>query len=52
MLPDYIFEYNNAGLVTQMTATEEGGSYYFIWKYTYDNGLRVKEKCFSKEEDV
>lgn len=50
MLPDYIFEYNSAGLVTQMTATEEGGSYYFIWKYTYDNGLRIKEKCYSKEK--
>ncbi|MBS1509923.1 MAG: hypothetical protein JST86_03730 [Bacteroidetes bacterium] len=50
MLPDYMFEYNNGGLITQMTTTEEGGSYYFIWKYTYDNGLRIKEKCFSKEK--
>jgi hypothetical protein len=49
MLPDYIFEYNNANLITQMTTTEEGGSYYYIWKYTYENGLRIKEKCFSKE---
>ncbi len=50
MLPDYIFEYNNAGLITQMTTTEEGGSYYYIWRYTYENGLRVKEKCYSKEK--
>jgi len=49
MLPDYMFEYNNAGNISQMTTTEEGGSYYYIWKYTYDNGLRTKEKCFSKE---
>lgn len=49
MLPDYMFEYNGAGQISQMTTTEEGGSYYFIWKYTYSNGLRVKEKCFSKE---
>lgn len=49
MLPDYVFEYNNAGQITQMTTTEEGGSYYYIWKYTYDNGLRIREKCFSKE---
>ncbi len=49
MLPDYIFEYNNAGLITQMTTTEEGGSYYYIWKYTYENSLRIREKCFSKE---
>ena len=50
MLPDYIFEYNNAGLIAQMTTTEEGGSYYFIWRYTYDNGLRIREKCYSKEK--
>ncbi len=49
MLPDYVFEYNNEGQITQMTTTEEGGSYYYIWKYTYNNGLRVREKCFSKE---
>lgn len=49
MLPDYIFEYNDAGLITKLTSTEEGGSYYFIWKYTYENGLRANEKCFSKE---
>ncbi len=51
MLPDYLFEYNNtAGQLSQMTTTEEGGNYYYIWKYTYQNGLRVKEKCYSKEK--
>jgi len=50
MLPDYMFEYNNLGQITQMTSTEEGGSYYFIWKYTYNNGLRIREKCYSKEK--
>lgn len=50
LMPDYIFEYNNsAGLLSQMTATEEGVNNYYVWKYTYDNGLRVKEKCFNKE---
>ena len=53
MLPDYLFEYSNtAGLLSQMTTTEEGGNYYYVWKYTYDNGLRVKEKCFSKERKL
>lgn len=50
MLPDYMFEYNYGGQISQMTTTEEGGTYYFIWKYTYENGLRIKEKCFSKEK--
>lgn len=47
---DYLFEYNNANQVSQMITTEEGGSYYYIWRYTYSNGLRSTEKCFSKEK--
>jgi hypothetical protein len=47
--PDYVFEYNNAGLITQMTAVEEGSSNYFIWKYNYENNLRIKERCFTNE---
>ena len=47
--PDYIFEYNNAGLITQMTAIEEGSKSYFVWKYNYENGMRTKERCFTDE---
>ena len=47
--PDYIFEYNNAGLITQMTAMEEGSKSYYVWKYSYDNGMRTKERCFTDE---
>jgi hypothetical protein len=50
--PDYIFEYNSANQVSQMTATEEGGNDYFVWKYTYDNGMRIREKCFTKERKL
>ncbi len=53
MMPDYLFEYNHsAGHLTQMTTTEEGGNYYYIWKYNYENGLRVREKCFNKEKKL
>lgn len=47
--PDYIFEYNNAGLITQMTAVEEGSKSFYVWKYNYENGLRIKERCFTDE---
>lgn len=50
LLADYLFEYNPAGVLTQMTTTEEGGNYYYIWKYTYDNGMRLTEKCYSNEK--
>lgn len=50
LLPDFLFEYNNAGQVIQMVTVEEGvNSEYYTWKYTYNDGLRIIEKCFSKE---
>jgi hypothetical protein len=52
MLPDYMFEYNGAGQLTQMTTIEEGGKNYFIWKYLYENGLRIKEKVYNKEKKL
>jgi len=52
LLPDYIFEYNNNGQIAQMTTTEEGGNNYFIWRYNYDNGLRIREKCFDKARNL
>jgi hypothetical protein len=52
LLPDYLFEYNASGQLVQMTSTEEGGSYYYIWKYSYENGLRSKEKLYSKERKL
>ncbi len=52
LVPAYVFEYNNNGLITQMTISEEGLGNYFIWKYNYENGLRVREKCFTKERKL
>ena len=50
LLPDFLFEYNSAGQVTQMVTVEEGMSNdYYTWKYVYNDGLRIIEKCFSKE---
>ena len=52
LLPDYMFEYNQTGNLTQLITTEEGSSNYFIWKYTYENSLRSAEKCYSKEKKL
>jgi hypothetical protein len=50
---DFIFEYDDEGHVSQMTAIEEGvGADYYTWKYTYNEGLRIIEKCFSKEKNL
>jgi len=50
---DFIFEYDDEGHVSQMTSVEEGvGADYYTWKYTYNEGLRIIEKCFSKEKKL
>ncbi|MFZ1529913.1 MAG: hypothetical protein WAT19_14245 [Ferruginibacter sp.] len=48
-MPDYIFEYDSNGNLSQMISTEEGANNYFTWKYKYENGLRTSEKCYSKD---
>ncbi len=53
LLPDLLFEYNSASQVTQMITTEEGiSNNYFVWKKIYNEGLRIIEKCFSKENEL
>jgi hypothetical protein len=47
LLPDFTFDYDEDGFVSQMIATEEGVSgNYVTWKYIYNNGLKIIEKCF------
>ncbi len=46
LLPVMMFEYNAAGVVSQMITAEEGSVFYYTWRYTYDNGLKSSEKCF------
>lgn len=53
LMPDFTFEYNSANQVTQMIAVEEGvNSNYYTWKYIYNDGIKIIEKCFSKENDL
>ncbi|SRR5258706_7305670 len=53
LLPDYMYEYNQRGQITQMITTEEGGGNYLIWKYTYnDQNLRDVERCLSKDRKL
>lgn len=50
LLPDLVFEYNTDGQVIKMVSVEEGvNSNYFTWRYIYNDGLRIIEKCFSRE---
>ncbi len=49
LFPEFTFEYNPEGQVTRMVTTEKEGAYYFTWRYAYEDGLRMNERCYSKE---
>ncbi len=50
---DFIFEYNTDGELIQMVSVEEGVSDdYYTWKYIYNEGLKIIEKCFSKNKTL
>lgn len=52
LLPDYLFEYDAAGHVTQMTQIS-GSSNYIIWKYVYNQlGLKVRDLAYNKQNQM
>jgi hypothetical protein len=51
LLPDYIFEYDEAGRTAMMLVTTAGGADYQKWFYRYDEkGLKTKDECYSKNK--
>lgn len=49
MLPDFLFEYDDKGLVTQLTQVQQNTGSYLVWRYTYNaNGLKQKEAAYDK----
>jgi hypothetical protein len=53
LLPDFTFEYDEDGRLLQMITVDEGvGRNFFTWKYTYNEGLRIIEKCFSNDNKL
>ena len=51
LLPDYIFEYDEAGRIAMMLVTTAGGADYQKWFYKYDEkGLKIKDECYSKNK--
>lgn len=51
LIPDLMFEYNEAGRLIQLISVTRGSSDYLTWKYTYlSNGLKAEETCFNKQK--
>lgn len=60
LVADYVFEYDETGMLQQMTVTEEGrgkeredtAPKFSIWRYINENGLRTKEALFSSDRKL
>lgn len=53
LLPDYLFEYDNAGRVTQMTQVPTNNSNYLVWKYVFSTeGLKQRDMCYNKQQQL
>ena len=52
MLPDYVFEYNPDGQLSQQTVVQTGTNFYRLWLYDYDDkGLKKSETIFNKGKE-
>ncbi|HVX25297.1 MAG TPA: hypothetical protein VHB70_03065 [Parafilimonas sp.] len=53
MLPDFLFAYNNNGVLSQLTQIPQGSSDYVTWQYVYDDrGLKTKDVLFDKHQEL
>jgi hypothetical protein len=53
MLPDFLFEYDANGMLSQLTQIPQGSSDYVIWQYIYDErGLKTKDVLFDKRQQL
>ena len=53
LLPDFMFEYDSEGHISQMTQTQGGIANYIVWRYTYNaDGLKEKELVYSKKGEL
>ena len=49
LLPDFLFEYDDKGVLTQSIQVPQGSADYLVWQHIYNsNGLKQRDLCFSK----
>ncbi len=47
ILPDYTFDYNETGQMTEMNTAEDNKGHFMTWKYDYENERKKQERLFS-----
>lgn len=51
LIPDYLFDYDHQGRLSEKTVVTMNVQGYLLWKYTYDDkGLVASEACYGKKE--
>jgi len=51
LIPDYTFDYNDAGQLVKMMVVQNSGMDYLTWTYEYDaQGLPIRESCFNRQK--
>lgn len=49
---EYTFEFDEAGQLARMKTVEKEGADYFTWRYDYEDGLRINERCYLKQGSI
>ncbi len=53
LLPDFLFEFDANGRMTQMTQVPTGSNNYLVWKYVYnEKGLKQREVLLNKQNEL
>jgi hypothetical protein len=53
LIPDYTFDYDPEGRLSEMMVVQQSGKDYLVWKYNYNtNGLKKREACFTKQKKL
>ena len=53
LLPEYMFEYDDAGRVIQRITVPANNSNYTIWRYQFDNrGLKIREALYDRYKQL
>ncbi|RYD93538.1 MAG: hypothetical protein EOP50_10980 [Sphingobacteriales bacterium] len=53
LLPEYMFEYDEAGHVVQRITVPGNNSNYTIWRYQFDNkGLKIREALYDRYKQL
>ena len=53
LMPDFTFDFNPQGQLSQMMVVQNGGTNYQTWRYSYNNrGLLTAEACYDRQKKL